>query len=231
MIVLVIVTGHRGAGFLEPENTIKSMLRAIELGVDQIEIDTHLTKDRKIAVIHDSTLDRTTNGHGFVGDYTLAELKRLDAGKGERIPTLQEIIDVIRGRVTLQIELKELDVTDHVVKEVMENKLAEEVVISSFWHQAVKRVKEINPKIETGVLFTCSPVDAVQLARNAKADAIHPNLNYIDSSMVSEAHRHGLKLRVWNADDERQMSRIINLGVDALGSNRPDLLLKLLKRN
>ena len=227
---MVVVTGHRGAGFLEPENTVRSMLRAIELGVDQVEIDTHLTKDRKIMVIHDSTLDRTTNGHGFVGDYTLAELKRLDAGKGERIPTLQEIIDVIRGRVTLQIELKELDVTDHVVKEVMENKLAEEVVISSFWHQAVKRVKEINPRIETGVLFACSPIDAVQLARNANADAVHPNLNYVDASMVGEAHGNGLKVNVWNADDERQMTRIINLDADSLGSNWPDLLLKLLRR-
>ena len=227
---MVIVTGHRGAGFLEPENTIRAMQKAIQLGVDQIEIDTHLTKDKKIAVIHDSTLDRTTNGCGFISDYTLEELKQLDAGKGEKIPTLQEIIDVVRGKATLQIELKELDVTDQVVKGVMENKLSEDVVISSFWHQAVKRVKEINPRVKTGVLFTCSPIDVIQLARNAKAEAIHPNVNYVNASMVDEAHRQGLTVRAWNADDERQMTKILHMNVDALGSNRPDLLLKLLKR-
>ena len=228
--MLVVVTGHTGAGFLEPENTIRSILRAIDLGVDQVEIDVHLTKDWKLAVIHDATLDRTTNGHGLVSDYTLAELKQFDAGKGERIPTLQEVIDIIRGKVTLQIELKELDVVDLVVEEIEQNKMAEEVVVTSFWHQAVKRVKEINSRIETEVLFVCSPIDAVQLARNAKADALHPNLNFVEVSMVDEAHRHDLKVRVWNADDERQITRMVDLGVDAIGSNRPDLLLKLLKR-
>ncbi|MDQ1279323.1 MAG: glycerophosphoryl diester phosphodiesterase [Thermoproteota archaeon] len=228
-MTMVIITGHRGAGFLEPENTIRAMQRAIQLGVDQIEIDAHLTKDKKIAVIHDSSLDRTTNGHGFVGNYTLDELKQLDAGKGEKIPTLQEIIDVVRGKVTLQIELKELNVTDQVVKEVIENKLSEDVVVSSFWHQAVRRVKEINSKVKTGVLFTCSPIDVVQLARNAKADAIHPNVNYVNAVMVDEAHREGLTVRAWNADDEKLMIKILQMNVDALGSNRPDLLLKLLK--
>ena len=227
---MVVVTGHRGAGFLEPENTIRSIRRAIELGVDQVEIDVHLSRDGKLVVIHDETLDRTTNGHGFVRDYTLAELKKLDAGKGEKIPTLQEVIDAVKGKVMLQIELKEPAAADQVVKTVEDNGLVGDVIVTSFWHHAVKRVKELNPRIETGVLFACSPIDVAQLAINAGADALHANFNYVDSSMVEEAHRHGLKIRVWNPDDEYHLKRIAALDVDAIGSNRPDLLLKLLKR-
>ena len=102
----MILTGHRGAAALEPENTLLSMQKAIDLGVDQIELDVHLTRDQHLVVIHDTTVDRTTDGQGAVADFTLEEIKRLDAGKGERIPTLQEVIDLVRGKVVLQIELK-----------------------------------------------------------------------------------------------------------------------------
>jgi len=226
---LVVVTGHRGSGFLEPENTVRSIRRAIDLGVDQVEVDVHLSKDGKLVIIHDETLDRTTNGHGFVRDYSLAELKKLDAGEGEKIPTLQEVADTVKGKVTLQIELKEPATYGLVVRTIEDNGMVEDAVVTSFWHREVKRVKETNPKIETGVLFVCSPIDVAQLAVNARADALHPNFNFVEASMVEEAHRRGLKIRVWNPDDEYNMKRMANLDVDAIGSNRPDLLLKLLK--
>jgi glycerophosphoryl diester phosphodiesterase len=228
-VILVLATGHRGSGFLEPENTIRAIRRTIELGVDQVEIDVQLTKDRKIVAIHDNTIDRTTNGHGLVYAYTLEELKRFDAGKGERIPTLQEVIETINGKIVLQIELKEPETVNPVIKAVEDNNIIEEVIIISFWHKAIKLVKEINPRVETGILFACSPIYPVQLAINAKADALHPNINFIDSDLVEEAHRSGLKVRVWNADDARQIKRMIALKVDAIVSNRPDLLIKMLK--
>ena len=227
---MVDVTGHRGAGFLEPENTLRSIRRAVELGVDQVEIDVHLTKDKKIIVIHDDTLDRTTDGHGLVHDCTLAELKKLDAGKGERLPTLQEIFDTIKGKATLQIEIKDLEIVKRLVKEIEENSMVGDVIVTSFDHPTVKRVKEINPRIETGVLFVCRPINVVQLAVAARADAVHPNLSYVDRLLVSEAHKSNLKVRVWNADNEEQITRMLGLGVDAIGSNRPDLVLKLLNR-
>src|SRR5438046_1238870 len=94
----IIVTGHRGAAGLEPENTLRSFRRACDLGVDRVETDVHLTRDRRLVCIHDATVDRTTDGSGAVGDLTLEEIRRLDAGKEERIPTLTEAIDVVRGR-------------------------------------------------------------------------------------------------------------------------------------
>lgn len=226
---LVIVTGHRGAAGLEPENTIRSFKRALELGVDQVELDVHLTKDRRLAVIHDTTVDRTTNGHGHVGDLTLEEIRKLDAGKGERVPTLQEAIDVVRGRAILQIELKGLGVEEAVVKTVEENRIVDEVILTSFRHYMVKRAKTLNPRLSTGVLFLCIPMDAPRLAIDAGAEGLHANVNYIDAHLVEDGHRYGLKVRAWNTDDPEQMRWLLGLGVDAIGSDRPDILLDVVR--
>src|SRR6266511_3945699 len=102
----MIVVGHRGAAGLEPENTLRAFRRGIELGVDYVECDVHLTRDGHLAVIHDETVDRTTDGHGPVAGFSLEELRRLDAGQGERIPTLEEVLATTRGHVRLLIELK-----------------------------------------------------------------------------------------------------------------------------
>lgn len=227
--LMVKVTGHRGAAALEPENTIRSVRKALDLGVDQVEIDVHLTRDGKLIVMHDERVDRTTNGRGYVRDLTLEEIRKLDAGKGERVPTLQEVIDVVRGRAILQIELKGLDVERYTVDTVEKNRLVDGVMLTSFRHGAVRRTKELNPRLKTGVLFYCYPVRACQLALDARANAIHPNVDFVDRVMVEEAHRLGLEVRVWNSDDEEQMRRLVALGVDAIGSNRPDLLVRIVK--
>ena len=104
---MIEIIGHRGARGLEPENTIRSFQKALELGVDYIECDVHLTKDGHIVLIHDHTLDRTTNETGDVNDYTFEEIRKLDAGKGKKIPTLQELLDLVRGKVKIHIELKD----------------------------------------------------------------------------------------------------------------------------
>lgn len=194
-----------------------------------MELDVHITKDRRLVVIHDTTVDRTTNGHGYVGDYTLEEIKRLDAGKGERVPTLQEVIDVVRGRAILQIELKGLGVEEAVVKTVEENRIVDEVILTSFRHYMVKKAKTLNPRLSTGVLFLCLPLDAPRLAIDAGAEALHANVNYIDPHLVEDGHRHGLKVRAWTSNDAEQMGWLIGLGVDAIGSDRPDILLGVIR--
>ncbi|MEO0143058.1 MAG: glycerophosphodiester phosphodiesterase family protein [candidate division WOR-3 bacterium] len=109
---MIEIIGHRGARGIEPENTIRSFKKAIELKVDYIECDVHLTKDGHIVLIHDHTLDRTTNGTGYVNDYSFDAIRKLDAGKGEKIPTLQELIDLIKGKVKAHIELKDEKATE-----------------------------------------------------------------------------------------------------------------------
>jgi glycerophosphoryl diester phosphodiesterase len=228
--MVVIVTGHRGAAGLEPENTIRSFKRALTLGVDQVELDVHFTRDRALVVIHDDTVDRTTNGRGPVHALTLDEVRTLDAGKGEQVPTLQEVIDLVKGRAVLQIELKGLGVEEAVVTTVEANRIVDEVVVTSFRHYMVRKVKALNPRVSTGVLFRCLPLDAPRLARDAGADGLHPHVNYIDARLVEDGHRYGLKVRAWNTDDPEQMRWLLTLGVDAIGSNRPDILLNVVKK-
>ncbi|UCD73282.1 MAG: glycerophosphodiester phosphodiesterase, partial [Candidatus Bathyarchaeota archaeon] len=226
---LVITTGHRGAAAIEPENTLRGIRRAIEIGVDQIEIDIHLTKDGELVVIHDETVDRTTNGHGRIRDLTFEEIRGLDAGKGELVPTLQEVIDLTRDQVILQVELKGLGVEHKAVETVEEADIIDHVVFSSFRHPALKTVKKLNHNIATGVLFVCRPINPVQLALDAEAGAIHPNVSFVDEDLVHNAHALGLLVRAWNSDDEEEMRRLIGTGIDALGSNRPDLLVKVVR--
>jgi len=228
---LVTVVGHRGAAGLEPENTILSFKRALELGVDNVELDVHLTKDKELVVIHDSTVNRTTNGQGYVGNITLEAIKMFDAGKGEQVPTLQEIIDVVKGKAVLQIELKGLGVEESVVKTVEENKIIDDVILTSFRHYMVKRAKSLNQKMKTGVIFLCLPLDAPRMAIDAGANQLNANLNYIDEHLVEDAHRHGLKISAWTANEPEQMRRLLVLGVDAIVSDRPDILMEIVKKS
>lgn len=227
---MVQVTGHRGAAGLEPENTLRSFQRALNLRVDAIELDVHLTKDQHLIVIHDSTVDRTTNGRGAVSDLTLQEIQQLDAGQGEHVPTLREVIDFVAERAVLQIELKGLGVEQKVAHMIITNHIIDNVIITSFRHNMVKTMKRLNSRIATGVLFLGLPIDAPRLARDAHADAVHPHVNYVDAQLVEHCHRQGLSVRVWNTDDSIQMQEMISLDVDAIGSNRPDRLLQILNR-
>ena len=140
---MIHTVGHRGAGFLEPENTLRGFRRAIEMGLDYVEFDVRRCKSGEIIVIHDETVDRTTNGKGFVKDMTLSRLKKLDAGKGDKIPTLQEVIDACKEKVKMYIELKEADLEEDTVAAVIRNKVTDDVIIKSFFHEYSKRVKAI----------------------------------------------------------------------------------------
>lgn len=223
----MILTGHRGAAALEPENTLLSMQKAIDLGVDQIEIDVHLTRDQHLVVIHDTTVDRTTDGQGAVADFALEEIKRLDAGKGERIPTLQEVIDLVRGKVVLQIELKGPDTAEPVVRTIEQNNIESEVLLTSFVHERLREARQLNPSLALGALWSQPPPDACEQAIDMGAEAIHILHPNIDAQLVQKAHAHGLMIRAWNPDTVEEIQRVIDLGVDAIGSNRPDLLIAL----
>jgi len=137
----MIIMGHRGAAALEPENTLLSIGRAIEIGVNAVEIDVRLSKDKEIVVMHDSTLDRTTDGTGPVCNFTIDELKKLDAGNGQRIPTLQEVIDFIDNKVELVIELKEEGTFKSVYKLIKRNKYRKQCICDLFLAQVCEDCK------------------------------------------------------------------------------------------
>jgi len=219
----MIIMGHRGAAALEPENTLLSIGRAIEIGVNAVEIDVHLSKDKEIVVIHDSTVDRTTDGTGPVCSFTVDELKKLDAGKGQRIPTLQEVIDFIGNKVDLVIELKEEGTEESVFGLIKKNNIEDTVYVISFWHRFVKTIKEMDRHIKTGVLLVGCPVDTC-IATQASADALVMNYSFIDSKFVQTAHKENLKVFVWNIDKRNLLKPYADMGVDGIGTNDPRVL-------
>jgi len=226
----VIITSHRGAGSLEPENTLRAMQRAIALGVDQIETDAQLTRDGYLVLMHDPTVDRTTNGTGKVAELTFAEIRQLNAGHGERIPTLQEALALTRGKVVLQIELKGPGTALPVVQTVEAADAVDQVILTSFKHQWLVEAQVQNPKLHTGALWRRLPTDTVRQTQQLGLHALHIWHEFIDEQLVKDAHERGLLVRAWNTEKEDDMRRLIGLGVDAIGSDRPDLLLDVCRQ-
>ncbi|MGQ4832407.1 MAG: glycerophosphodiester phosphodiesterase [Candidatus Asgardarchaeia archaeon] len=218
---------HRGAFVEAPENTLKSFKLAMEMGADMIELDVRLTKDRKVVVIHDDTIDRTSNGSGAVRDYTLDELKQFDFGEGEKIPTLEEVFELIKGNVLVNVEIKEMDMAKEVVEIIEKYNMADKVLISSFLHPVLLDVKRLNPTIKTGILFTCRPVSVTNLARDARAEFVHPFYDTLDKQLIDEAHKNGLEVNVWTVDDEELMQKFIDWGVDGIITDVPDVFLDI----
>lgn len=223
------IMGHRGSPVDEPENTLRSFSRALAAGVAAVELDVQLTKDGRLAVIHDETLDRTTNGRGPVRDFTLAELKKLDAGRGEPVPSLEEVFDLVQGKADLVVELKQPEAAGALLDFFQERRAFEFATIISFWHPAVKALKQAEPRLNTGVLMVGCPVDPVALARAAGAGALILQYAYVTPELVVAAHNHGLLVYVWNIDDVDTLKPYLTMNLDGIGSNRPGVLIEYLK--
>jgi glycerophosphoryl diester phosphodiesterase len=231
----VWVVGHRGAMGHCPENTMACFERGLELGADWIELDVHLSRDGALMVIHDETLERTTNGSGYVRDHTWAELRQLDAGSGQSIPTLDEVLAWAHGAGTIvDIEIKNAPVyydgiEEAVVASVNRADMVERVIVISFDHASVKRVKRLDDRLATGVLYGCRPTDAgVGLARAADAEAVLPHWAYVTPDDVATAHAAGLSVAPWATSDPPTLRHLIACGVDAIGTNHPDVLRQVL---
>lgn len=222
------VTGHRGAALLEPENTLRSIRKAIELRCDRVEIDVHHCKSGELVVIHDETVERTTNGTGRVADLTFHEIRRLDAGKGERVPILQEVIDTVRDQIILQIELKGPGTAAAVVEHIRRNAMEREIVVTSFHADRVQEAKTAIPELKVGLLASHLDNSPLEVARQMGASALHLHHSKVSPEIVRQAHEMGLELRVWNIDDEPRIREVVPMSVDGIGSNRPDLLIKVL---
>jgi glycerophosphoryl diester phosphodiesterase len=226
----VLVTGHRGAAGLEPENTVRSFRRACDLGVDRVETDGRLTRDGHLLCLHDATVDRTTNGSGAVADLTFDEIRKLDAGQGERIPTLEEAIAAVRGRAVLQIELKGEGTVGPTLR-VLETAGLDpaEFMLTCFDASRLEEVRAQRPEWPVSLLFGQPPPDAIERARRVGAESISVQFTHLTRDWVEASHAAGLEIRGWNPDTREEMERTLALGIDGLGSNRPDILLDLLR--
>jgi glycerophosphoryl diester phosphodiesterase len=229
-----LIGGHRGNPAEHPENTLASFRSAIELGVDMIECDVHLSSDGHLVVIHDHTLDRTTNGTGLVAQHTLAELRALDAGGGERLPVLSEVCALARGRVGLCVEIKQIPIPypgleERLVACLGELEMVEQTTVISFHHGAVKRLKELEPRIAVGVIEGARPIDPVGLMRSAGADVYSPHYGAMDPELVREVHEAGGVVGVWTVDDAAAVAWCQACRPDSVFTNRPREILPALR--
>lgn len=227
------VIGHRGAAGYAPENTMASFERGISLRADAIELDVHPTSDGELVVIHDPTLERTTNGSGFVSAHTLAQIRELDAGswfapsfKDVRVPTLNEILDWAHGRTKVVIEIKQgpifyPNIVELLIAALDRADMRGEVLVISFDHFSVQRVKQLAPDIMTGVLYAGRCVNPVALARDAGADALMPHWALLTKEEVVTAHAAGLFIAPWGGP-EQDYRFILATGVDAVAADFPD---------
>jgi glycerophosphoryl diester phosphodiesterase len=227
----VSLVGHRGASACAPENTLASFREALRQGADIIELDVQLCADGQVVVFHDDHLERTTDGHGVLAEWSLAELKALDAGSwfaprfaGERIPTLEEALAWARWRVPLFIELKHgghtqpsLDTV--VVQRILAHEMAEQVMIISFDHQALCRVNGLTPHLATGALYRTHVDDPVALARGIGANAVMPFWQAVTAEDVVLCHAAGLAVQVWGTDLD--YPTLIAAGADCVNADHP----------
>ncbi|MCC6711753.1 MAG: glycerophosphodiester phosphodiesterase [Candidatus Dadabacteria bacterium] len=214
---------HRGASAYEPENTIRSFERAIGMKAEMVEFDVRQSLDGRLVVIHDAKVDRTTGGKGPVAGKTLAELKELDAGKGERIPTFEEALDACSGRAKLVIELKESGIEEKVIREIGARGLGDDVFIVSFNAPRLRLVKALDPGMRTGLIMFASG-NPVALAERCGADAVAPFRWFITKGLVERARSRGLYTFTWTVDDEGKARALRDMGVTGIVTNRPDIL-------
>ncbi len=215
---------HRGARLDEPENTLRAVKRAFECGADAVEIDVWLSSDDELVVIHDDTLERTTNGSGKVSKKTLKQLRTLDAGKGETIPTLSEVLSLVKQlEIAVVIEMKEPGVEAKVAREIVKAELAKNVVISSFFHSSLLTVKELAPNLKTGVILSSLPVFPVTVARNAKANIIFQRYPRLNQEYVEEASRNKIEIYTWTINTVEEFEEACELGVSGIVTDNPCL--------
>lgn len=225
-----LVGGHRGNPAEHPENTLASFRSAIELGVDMIECDVHMSADGELVVIHDHTLDRTTNGSGLVAQHTLAELRELDAGGGERLPVLAEVSQLARDRVGLCVEIKQIpipypDLEVKLIAQLRDLDTLDQTAVLSFHHGAVRRLKELEPRLAVGVLEGARPIDPVAILRSADADIYSPHYGAMDPELVEQVHAAGGVVGVWTVDDAAAVAWCQACRPDSVFTNRPREIL------
>jgi len=221
--------GHRGACGYEPENTLASFSRALELGVDMVEFDVHICRSGEPVVIHDSRLERTTSGKGYVADKSLDELRSLDAGNGERIPLLTEVLDLVQHSADVNIELKgpgAAGPVDRIIRSCISSRewSTENFLVSSFDHYELRAFSELNPGINLGALITGIPIGYAEFARNLGAYSVNLSREFINSDFISDAHESGLKVLVYTVNEPDEIKLFRDMGVDGIFSNFPDRL-------
>lgn len=226
----VDIIGHRGAAGLEPENTLRSFKRALAIGVDMVELDVYVLSTGELVVIHDNDVDRTTDGHGRVLDFSFDDLRKLNAGQDEKIPTLQEVIELVNRRLPMNIELKGRK-TAQPVAQLISNFLSrgwrpEFFLVSSFNAAELRRFSKVNPGVRTAICISkkmpLMKYQAVSLARGLRVYSINPDIGLVGRRFIDKAHKNGWRVLVWTVNKPADILRMKSMGVDGIFTDFPD---------
>ncbi len=227
---LPVCIAHRGASGHEPENTLRAFARALDLGATWLELDVHLVHDR-LLVIHDDTLDRTTDGRGPLAVHSLAELRAVDAGSGERIPFLEEVLELAAGRARLNVELKGPGTAAPTVKLLQAEVAAGrwqpgQLLLSSFDWDALKETRQLEPALPVAPLMgKGAGGEILEVAERMEAEAIHISRWSARSRLVAAAHARGLAVRVFPVNRPWEYDLMVRLEIDGIFTDFPEQAL------
>ena len=222
-----LVIGHRGARCHLAENTLPSIVKAIELGVEGVEIDVFKCASGELVVFHDKTLEKLTNATGYIEQLSLDSIQKIEVLNGFTIPTLEEVMDLIDGRVFLNIELKGSATalkTDEVLQDYFEGEawFPEKILISSFNWDELKIFRQINKEVPIAILTEDDPLDAIPIGLELKAQAINPDFKTLNSINVAKIHKAGFKVFPWRVNKIDNIAIMKSLGVDGIITDFPE---------
>ncbi len=235
-----LIFGHRGASAYAPMNTIPAFELAYQQGADGIELDVHLSKDGQLIVLHDFTVDHTTNGTGMANTMTLADLKQLDAGfkfgaqfQGTRIPTLDEVFEAVGSKLLINVEIKsiteETDGVEQVTADcIQRHHLESSIIVSSFNPLALKRFRAILPEVAIGYLFAPDYTFYPEVMDTLPHEALHPYHEAIDALLVEKARQAGQTINTWTVNDPAQAAKLRAMGVQGIITDKPDIIRQAL---
>lgn len=228
-----LVIAHRGASAYRPENTHSAYELAVAQGADMIEVDLHRTRDGTVVIAHDGELEGV-GGAGEIAAADVRDVRALDAGEGERIPVLEEMLDTFGERIPFNLELKRSSsgayggLAEVAWQATLERGLASRTLFSSFYDPDLSELRERAPEARIGLLLSRRfPARALERARAVGAEALHPALPLVDAELVRAAHGEGFAVHVFTVDEPDDMRRLLDLGVDGLFTNRPDVMRAL----
>lgn len=224
-----IIIAHRGASAHAPENTLLSYERAWNFGADMFELDVHQSADGQLVCIHDSTIDRTTNGTGEISSMTYREIQKFDAGMGQKVPLLEDALKFARGRIQVNIELKTAGVEEDIVNIVSDLGMTNDIMVSSFLHLILSEVKDLDERIRIAILVQNEIDNLAKYAHEIGVYSINPAKELVSPMLTTNAHKLGIKVFPWTVNVEGTMRQLLELGVDGLITDHPDLGIKLVK--
>ncbi|MEU0945238.1 glycerophosphodiester phosphodiesterase [Streptomyces canus] len=216
-----LTIGHRGVMGTEPENTLRSFVAAQQAGLDVIELDLHLSKDGALVVMHDTDVDRTTDGTGPIAEKTLTELRALDAGRGEHVPVFEEVLDAVRS--PLQAEIKDIAAARALAEVMLRRDLVARVEVSSFHDEAIAEIGRLVPGVRTALIGSRFGPDIVERAVEAGAETVCLNIRRLTLEVVEAARKADLKIIGWVVNTQDQLRLVRALGLDGATTDYPEI--------